>query len=66
MGGLQLIWSSMGQPACGWTKEDDDKWDEALAEYKGLLSNEPGYYQVNAHGNSILKATAQIAIVRKA
>lgn len=58
------IWSVIGQPKGGWTKEDDEKWDEAVAKYKELLPNEPGY-QVDKDGNVTLKATAQIVVVRK-
>ncbi|KAJ0104141.1 hypothetical protein J7T55_000492 [Diaporthe amygdali] len=60
----RAIWSSVGQPKGGWTEEDDEKWDMAVAKYKELLASEPGY---KVEGGKItLKATAQIAIVRKA
>lgn len=59
------IWSSIGQPRGGWAEEDDDeKWDEAIAKYKEMLTQKPGY-QVDENGNITLKATAQIVIVRK-
>lgn len=58
------IWSAIGQPKGGWAEEDDDKWDEAIAKYKELLPKEPGYH-ADANGNIVLKATAQIVIVRK-
>lgn len=58
------IWSSIGQPGGGWAEDDDEKWDEAIAKYKKMLTQEPGY-QVDEDGNIALKATAQIVIVRK-
>ncbi|ROV99458.1 hypothetical protein VMCG_06388 [Cytospora schulzeri] len=59
------IWSTIGQPEGGWTEEDDEKWDEAVARYKELLPNESGYH-VDDGGKITLQATAQIAVVRKA
>ncbi|KAH8756363.1 S-adenosyl-L-methionine-dependent methyltransferase [Diaporthe sp. PMI_573] len=58
------IWSAIGRPKSGWTKEDDEKWDEAIAKYEELLPKEPGY-QVDGDGNVTLTGTAQIVIVRK-
>ncbi|KAL2274465.1 hypothetical protein FJTKL_03214 [Diaporthe vaccinii] len=58
------MWSAIGQPKGGWTKEDDEKWDAAISKYKELLPREAGY-QVDGNGNVNLKATAQIVIVRK-
>ncbi|KAK7701285.1 hypothetical protein SLS64_010328 [Diaporthe eres] len=58
------IWSSIGQPRGGWAEDDDEKWDEAIATYKEMLTKEPGY-QVDGDGNIVLKATAQIVVVRK-
>lgn len=58
------IWSSIGQPLGGWTEDDDEKWDAALAKYKELLTHEPGY-RVDGDGKITLTATAQIAIVTK-
>lgn len=58
------IWSSIGQPKGGWTHNDDEQWDEAIGKYKELLPTQPGY-QVDGNGNIVLKATAQIVIVRK-
>lgn len=58
------IWSAIGQPKGGWTKEDDEQWDAAITKYKELLPEAPGY-QVDGDGRVTLKATAQIVIVRK-
>lgn len=58
------IWSAIGQPEGGWTEDDDERWDEALAKYKEMLVKEPGY-QVDGDGNITLKATAQILVVKK-
>lgn len=57
-------WSSICQPKDGWTEEDDEEWNEALAKYKELLPHEPGY-QTDDEGRINLKATAQIVIVKK-
>lgn len=58
------IWTAIGRPRSGWTKEDDERWDEAIAKYEELLPKEPGY-QVDGDGNVTLTGTAQIVIVRK-
>lgn len=36
------IWSSISQPEGGWMEEDDERWDEALAKYKEMLTKELG------------------------
>jgi SAM-dependent methyltransferase len=59
------IWSAIGEPPGGWTQEDEDRWDEAITEYKKVLSNKEGFH-VDRDGNISLEAIAQIAIVRKA
>lgn len=59
------IWSAIGQPLGGWTKEDEEKWDVAVAKYKELLPQKSGFH-VDGDGKITLEAVAQIAIVRKA
>ncbi|KAI1102622.1 hypothetical protein F4804DRAFT_260150 [Jackrogersella minutella] len=58
------IWTAIGQPPGGWTKEDEEKWDIAVAKYKDLLPKKTGYYLDN-DGKITFEAIAQIAIVRK-
>lgn len=58
------IWTAIGRPAGGWTPEDEDRWDEAVAEYKELLPGKSGFH-VDGDGRITLEAIAQIAIVRK-
>ncbi|KAF2013068.1 S-adenosyl-L-methionine-dependent methyltransferase [Aaosphaeria arxii CBS 175.79] len=59
------IWSAIGEPKGGWIQEDEDRWEEAIAAYKKVLSQKPGY-KVDAHGKISLESVAQIAIVKKA
>lgn len=59
------IWSAIGQPVGGWTEDDDEKWDVAIAKYKELLPKKSGF-SADSEGNITLEAIAQIAIVRKA
>ncbi len=61
----RAIWTAIGQPPGGWTKEDEEKWDEAVSTYKTLLQKKPGYH-VDKGGNVTLEAIAQICIVKKA
>ncbi|KAI3335747.1 S-adenosyl-L-methionine-dependent methyltransferase [Ustulina deusta] len=61
----RAIWTAIGQPTGGWTKEDEEKWDEAVSTYKTLLQKKPGYH-VDKGGNVTLEAIAQICIVKKA
>ncbi|KAI4592194.1 hypothetical protein KJ359_011432 [Pestalotiopsis sp. 9143b] len=58
------IWTAIGRPAGGWTPEDEDRWDEAVAKYKELLPGKSGFH-VDGDGRITLEAIAQIAIVRK-
>lgn len=59
------IWTAIGKPEGGWTREDEERWDEAVAKYKELLQKKSGF-SVDNDGNITLEAIAQIAIVRKA
>ncbi|ETS76255.1 hypothetical protein PFICI_11642 [Pestalotiopsis fici W106-1] len=59
------IWSAIGKPVGGWEKEDEEKWDEAVAKYKELLREKTGF-NIAEDGSITLEAIAQIAIVRKA
>jgi SAM-dependent methyltransferase len=58
------IWSAIGEPKGGWTQEDEDRWDEAIAAYKKVLSQKPGY-KVDSDGKVSLESVAQIAVVKK-
>jgi SAM-dependent methyltransferase len=58
------IWSALGQPEGGWTTEDEEKWDIAVAKYKELLAKKPGF-NIDADGKITLEAIAQVAIVQK-
>lgn len=59
------IWSAIGQPAGGWSEEDDEKWDIAVAKYKELLTGRSGFNR-DADGKILLEAKAQIVVVQKA
>ncbi|KAK7927399.1 hypothetical protein PG985_004397 [Apiospora marii] len=58
------IWSAIGVPPGGWTQNDEDTWDAAVAKYKELLQKKSGF-SVDGQGNITLEAVAQVAIVRK-
>ncbi|KAK8048225.1 hypothetical protein PG994_009955 [Apiospora phragmitis] len=58
------IWSAIGVPVGGWTHNDEDTWDVAVAKYKELLPKKSGF-NVDERGNITLEAIAQVAIVRK-
>lgn len=58
------IWSAIGLPPGGWTHNDEDTWDAAVAKYKELLQKKSGF-SVDGQGNITLEAIAQVAIVRK-
>ncbi|KAF2690567.1 S-adenosyl-L-methionine-dependent methyltransferase [Lentithecium fluviatile CBS 122367] len=58
------IWSAIGEPPGGWKQEDEDRWEEAIAMYKKVLSQKEGFH-VNEDGSTTLEARAQIAIVQK-
>ncbi|KAI1384735.1 S-adenosyl-L-methionine-dependent methyltransferase [Hypoxylon trugodes] len=58
------IWSAIGQPAGGWTEEDEEKWDTAVAKYKEILAKKEGFH-VDEGGKITLEAVAHVAIVKK-
>lgn len=58
------IWTAIGQPVGGWTQEDEDRWDEAVATYKERLQKRTGF-QRDGNGNITIEAIAQVAIVKK-
>ncbi|KAI0411564.1 S-adenosyl-L-methionine-dependent methyltransferase [Xylaria grammica] len=59
------VWTAIGRPPGGWTAEDEEKWELAVATYKTLLEKKRGYH-VDGDGNVTLEAIAQICIVKKA
>ncbi|KAI0017815.1 S-adenosyl-L-methionine-dependent methyltransferase [Xylariomycetidae sp. FL0641] len=60
----KAIWTAIGQPPGGWTRDDEDRWDEAVDTYKDLLRKEEGFH-VAEDGSITLEAVAQIAIAKK-
>ena len=59
----QITWSMMGQPADGWTKEDEDKWDEEIALYEQKLKDEG--FEIQDDGSFRVKMTANVAVATK-
>jgi SAM-dependent methyltransferase len=60
----RAIWSAIGQPMGGWTQEDEERWDEAVAKYKERLQLREGF-QRDGQGKITLEAIVQVAIVQK-
>ncbi|KAK8099944.1 hypothetical protein PG999_010318 [Apiospora kogelbergensis] len=58
------IWSAIGVPPGGWTQNDEDTWDTAVAKYKELLAKKSGFH-IGGKGNITLEAIAQVSIVQR-
>lgn len=60
----QLAWSYLGALPSGWTQNDEDKWEEVIADVVEQLRSGEGI-TTNDHGETIMKMVACIAIARK-
>lgn len=60
----QLAWSYLGALESGWCQNDEDKWDEAIADIVEQLDNGDGISK-NDEGETVLRMAACIAIAKK-
>lgn len=60
----QLAWSYLGKLPTGWVQNDEDKWDEAIADIVEELKSGDGISQ-NEKGETVLKMIACVAIAKK-
>ncbi|KAJ0121083.1 Ubiquinone/menaquinone biosynthesis C-methyltransferase UbiE [Diaporthe amygdali] len=60
----QLAWSYLGTLPTGWTQNDEDKWDEAIADIVEELKSGDGISQ-NEQGETVLKMIACVAVAKK-
>lgn len=60
----QLAWSYLGALPSGWSQNDEDKWDEALADIVEQLESGDGISK-NEKGETVLKMVAVIAVAKK-
>ncbi|KAI1210083.1 S-adenosyl-L-methionine-dependent methyltransferase [Annulohypoxylon truncatum] len=62
--GFEDVQLAIGQPAGGWKKEDEEKWDTEVAKYKDILTKKEGFH-VDGDSKITLEAVAHVAIVKK-
>ena len=60
----QLAWSYLGILPDGWEQNDEDKWDEAIADILEQLEKGDGISK-NEKGETVIKMIACIAIAKK-
>jgi ubiquinone/menaquinone biosynthesis C-methylase UbiE len=60
----QLAWSYLGALPTGWSQNDEDKWDEAIADIVEQLESGEGISK-NEKGETVLKMIACIAVAKK-
>ncbi|KAF2179225.1 S-adenosyl-L-methionine-dependent methyltransferase [Zopfia rhizophila CBS 207.26] len=60
----QLAWSYLGTLPSGWTKNDEDKWDETIADIVEQLESGDGISK-NESGDTVLRMVACVAIAKK-
>ncbi|OTA56915.1 S-adenosyl-L-methionine-dependent methyltransferase [Hypoxylon sp. EC38] len=60
----QLAWSYLGTLPSGWSQNDEDKWDEAIADIVEQLKSGDGISK-NEKGETVLRMVACIAVAKK-
>ncbi|KAF2280353.1 S-adenosyl-L-methionine-dependent methyltransferase [Westerdykella ornata] len=60
----ESIWGLIGEPVGGWTQNDEEKWDNAIAEMMESLKNNPDV-EVNPNGSGVMKYVANVAVASK-
>lgn len=60
----QLAWSYLGTLPTGWSQNDEDKWDEVIADIVEQLESGEGITK-NKKGETVLKMIACIAVAKK-
>lgn len=60
----QLAWSYLGTLPSGWSQNDEDKWDEAIADIVEQLQSGDGITK-NENGETVLKMVACVAVAKK-
>jgi hypothetical protein len=60
----ELAWSYLGTLPKGWSQNDDDKWDEAIADIVEQLESGEGISK-NEKEETVLKIVACIAVAKK-
>ncbi|KAM0255542.1 hypothetical protein ACHAQJ_005689 [Trichoderma viride] len=59
-----LIWSMRGMPSIGWTKEDEEKWDEAVDIVRRELQKTKGFKMLD-DGTAIIRSLINVATATK-
>ncbi|KAF2875935.1 hypothetical protein BDV95DRAFT_655126 [Massariosphaeria phaeospora] len=60
----QLAWSYLGTLPDGWSQDDENKWDEAIADIVEQLESGDGISK-NGDGDTVLRMVASVAIAKK-
>ncbi|PVI00355.1 S-adenosyl-L-methionine-dependent methyltransferase [Periconia macrospinosa] len=60
----QLAWSYLGPLPDGWSQNDEDRWDEAIADTVEQLKSGNGISK-NEKGDTVLKMVACVAVAKK-
>ncbi|KAI1489088.1 hypothetical protein F5X96DRAFT_671052 [Biscogniauxia mediterranea] len=61
---LQLAWSYLGHPSTGWSRSDEDKWDEAIDDIVEQLQAGDGISK-SKNGETVMKMISVVAVAKK-
>ncbi len=61
---VQIAWSYLGRPSSGWAKEDEEKWDQAVAAVKNALEKDKNFEPLQS-GESRFRMVANVAVATK-
>ncbi|KAL6855634.1 S-adenosyl-L-methionine-dependent methyltransferase [Trichoderma novae-zelandiae] len=60
----ELVWSMRGMPVGGWTREDEDKWDEALEIVRREMQKTKGFLTLE-DGTTIIRNLINVVTATK-
>lgn len=58
------VWSMRGMPSVGWTREDEERWDEAVEIVKRELQKTEGF-QLLIDGTAVIRSLINVATATK-
>ncbi|KAL7931864.1 S-adenosyl-L-methionine-dependent methyltransferase [Trichoderma chlorosporum] len=60
----ELVWSMRGMPSTGWSREDEERWDEALGIVRREMRKTEGF-QILDDGNTMIRSLVNVATATK-
>ncbi|UKZ78480.1 hypothetical protein TrVFT333_006220 [Trichoderma virens FT-333] len=63
-GGFKKIWSMRGMPSTGWSREDEERWDEALEIVRREMRKTEGFKTLD-DGTTVIRSLINVATATK-